>query len=154
MHVGTIMESRDATFFETEFPMKNTPSTSSHESILFPETHEPVTHADIETHVENPEEDDNKAPRRSKRQKTAKSFGDDFIVYLVDDTPKTIDETYSSPDADYCKEAVRSEMDSICLMVLGKLLIVLSGANLLDVNRCSRKSLGLIVLLRSTRQGL
>ena len=71
MHVGTIMESRDATFFETEFPIKNTPSTSSHESILFLETHEPVTHADFETHVESPEEDDNEAPRRSKRQKTA-----------------------------------------------------------------------------------
>jgi hypothetical protein len=26
MHVGTIMESRDATFFENEFPMKITPS--------------------------------------------------------------------------------------------------------------------------------
>ena len=58
-------------------------------------------------------EDDNEAPRRSKRQKTAKSFGDNFIVYLVDDIPKTIDEAYSSPDADYWKEAVRSEMDSI-----------------------------------------
>ena len=68
MHVGTILESRDATFFETEFSMKNTPSTSSHESMLFSETHEPVIHADIETHVENPEEDDNKAPRSSKRQ--------------------------------------------------------------------------------------
>ena len=70
MHVGTITESRDATFFKTEFLMKNIPSTSSHESILFPETHEPVTHADFETHVESPEEDDNEAPRRSKRQKT------------------------------------------------------------------------------------
>ena len=68
MHVGTTMESRDATLFETEFSMKNTPSTSSHESILFSETHKPVTHTDIETHVENPEEDDNEAPRRSKRQ--------------------------------------------------------------------------------------
>ena len=63
--------------------------------------------------MKNPEEDDNEAPRRSKKQKTAKSFGDDFIVYLVDDTPRTIEETYSSPDADYCKEVVRSEMDSI-----------------------------------------
>ena len=25
MHVGTIMKSRDATFFESEFPMKNAP---------------------------------------------------------------------------------------------------------------------------------
>ena len=31
----------------------------------------------------------------------------------MDDTPRTIEETYSSPDADYWKEAVRSEMDSI-----------------------------------------
>jgi hypothetical protein len=31
----------------------------------------------------------------------------------VDDTPKTIAEAYSSPDADYWKEGVRSEMDSI-----------------------------------------
>jgi len=31
----------------------------------------------------------------------------------VDDIPRTIEEAYSSPDADYWKEAVRSEMDSI-----------------------------------------
>lgn len=68
-----------------------------------PEIHEPVIHAVAEAHVENPEEDNNEAPRRSKRQKTAKlqSFGDDFIMYLVDDSPKTIKEAYSSPDDDY-----------------------------------------------------
>ena len=53
---GTIMESRDPTFFESEFPMKNTLSTSSLESIL-PEMLEPVIHADVETHMENLEED-------------------------------------------------------------------------------------------------
>ncbi|KAK1628183.1 hypothetical protein QYE76_002498 [Lolium multiflorum] len=57
--------------------------------------------------------DDNEAPKRSKRQRTAKSFGHDFIVYLVDDTPTSISEAYASLDADYWKEAVRSEMDSI-----------------------------------------
>ena len=31
----------------------------------------------------------------------------------MDDTPTTIEEAYSSPDADLWKEAVRSEMDSI-----------------------------------------
>jgi len=40
-------------------------------------------------------------PRRSKRQMVAKSFGDDFIVYLVDDVPKTLPEAYVSPDAEY-----------------------------------------------------
>ena len=40
------------------------------------------------------------APRRSKRQRVDKSFGDDFIVYLIDGTPTTIAEAYASPDAD------------------------------------------------------
>jgi hypothetical protein len=31
----------------------------------------------------------------------------------MDDTSRTIEEAYSSPDADLLKEAVRSEMDSI-----------------------------------------
>jgi hypothetical protein len=34
-------------------------------------------------------------------------------VYLVDDTPSTIEEAYSSPDADFWKEAIKSEMNSI-----------------------------------------
>ena len=36
-----------------------------------------------------------------------------LTIAFVDDTPRTIEEAYSSPDADYWKEAVRSEMDSI-----------------------------------------
>jgi hypothetical protein len=42
-----------------------------------------------------------------------KSFGDDFIVYLVDHTPRTISEAFASPDVDDWNEAVHSEMDSI-----------------------------------------
>jgi hypothetical protein len=53
------------------------------------------------------------APRRNKRPRTAKSFGNNFTVYLIDDTPKTIVETFASADADDWKEAVHSEMDSI-----------------------------------------
>jgi hypothetical protein len=34
-------------------------------------------------------------------------------VYLVDNTPTTIEEAFSSPDADLWKEAIRSEMESI-----------------------------------------
>ena len=50
--------------------------------------------------MQNPKEDDTILTRKSKRQRTAKSFGDDYIVYLVDDTPTTIEEAYSSSDAD------------------------------------------------------
>nr|AAV44166.1 putative polyprotein [Oryza sativa Japonica Group] len=112
MHAGTILESRDATFFENEFPMKYTPSTSSKETVMPHEHFAPIEHDD-QTPEENPEEDNIVDTRKSKRQRVAKSFGDDYIVYLVDDTPRTIEEAYSSPDADYWKEAVRSEMDSI-----------------------------------------
>jgi hypothetical protein len=59
------------------------------------------------------EEIDDEAPRRSKRQVTAKSFDDDFTIYLMDDTPRTILETFTSLDADDWKEAVHSEMGSI-----------------------------------------
>ena len=65
-----------------------------------------------QTFVENPE-DNNGVTHKSKRHRSAKSSGDDFTVYLVDDTPRTKEEAYSSPDADYWKEAVQSEMDSI-----------------------------------------
>uniref|UniRef100_A0ACD5Y923 Uncharacterized protein n=1 Tax=Avena sativa TaxID=4498 RepID=A0ACD5Y923_AVESA len=115
MHVGTIMESNDATFFEDIFPMKDSssssnqemPSLSSQELITIPKPTISIEHPD------NPVEDNSEAPIRSKRQRTAKSFGDDFIVYLVDDTPTSISEAYASQDADYWKEAVHSEMDSI-----------------------------------------
>jgi hypothetical protein len=46
------------------------------------------------------EEIDSEAPRRSNRLWTAKSFGDDFIVYLMDDTHKIIADAFASPDAD------------------------------------------------------
>jgi hypothetical protein len=118
MAVDTIMESRDATFFEDEFLMKNsTPSMSDHDSIprsipIFEST-EPIIHVDVETHKEIPKEDNNTVARKSKRQRVAKSFSEDFIIYLVDDTPTTIAEVYSSLDADLWKEVVQSEMDSI-----------------------------------------
>jgi hypothetical protein len=34
-------------------------------------------------------------------------------VYLVDDIPRTVEEAYSSPNADLWKEAVRGKIDSI-----------------------------------------
>jgi hypothetical protein len=93
--------------------MKNTLNTSSHDSITLPQSHEPLEHADVETHVENHEEDNNIVTRKSTRRRTAKSFSEDYMLYLVDNTPKTIEETYSSIDVDLWKEAIQSEMDSI-----------------------------------------
>ena len=111
--VDTIIESRDATFFENEFPMKSTPTTSSHDSIFLPKTLEVIIHDDEETHDENTEIDYNIVTQKSKRQRVAKSFGEDYIIYLVADDPTTIAEAYSSLDADLWKEAIQCEMNSI-----------------------------------------
>nr|ABA98341.2 retrotransposon protein, putative, Ty1-copia subclass [Oryza sativa Japonica Group] len=103
--------SGDATFFENEFPMKYTPSTSSQETVIPHEHFAPIEHND-QTPEGNPQEDTIVDTRKSKTQRVAKSFGDDYIVYLVDDTPRTIEEAYSSPDTNYWKETIRNEMDS------------------------------------------
>jgi hypothetical protein len=110
--VYTIMELRDASFFEEVYPMRLA-SNSQTQIYTQPETIAPPK---LNSEPVTSDEDDDKvddAPRRIKRQRIAKSFGDDFIVYLVDDVPKILLEAYASPDAEYWKEAVCSEMDSI-----------------------------------------
>ena len=82
MHVGIIMESNDATFFEDIFPMKDftgpsnqeMPSSSSQELVTIPEPTIAMEHS------ENPVEDNNETPKWSKRQRNSKSFSDEFIV--------------------------------------------------------------------------
>jgi hypothetical protein len=58
--------------------------------------------------VQSPEENDIVVTRKSKRQRVEKSFDDDYIVYLVDNTPTTSEEAFCSPHADLWKEAARS----------------------------------------------
>jgi hypothetical protein len=116
VHVDTFLESRDVTFFENIFPMKKLYGMSSLLANMIADTSpEPSKNFDHSEHTPEPihEEIDSEAPRRSKRPRTAKSFGDDFTVYLMDDTPKIIVKAFASPDADDWKEAVCSEMDSI-----------------------------------------
>jgi hypothetical protein len=107
VHVNNMIESRDATFFEDVFPMKSSSSSSSSQSTNFI--------LDSPKLIDQPHEenDSTEHPRRSKRQRVEKSFGDDFTVYLVDDTPKTLSEAYASTDVEYWKEAVHSEMESL-----------------------------------------
>ena len=96
MHVNSIIESRDATVFENIFPMKDMHSTSRFSSEIISKPIALTVTESSEQLVECEEiheKDDSEAPRRSKRQRVSKSFGDDFTVYLVDDTPTTIAET-------------------------------------------------------------
>jgi hypothetical protein len=116
VHIDTFLESRDVTFFENIFLIKNSYGMSSLPvNVLADTSLKPSGNFDHPEHTPKPihEEIDSEAPRRSKRPRIAKSFGDDFTIYLVDDTPKTIVEAFASLDADDWKEAIRSEMDSI-----------------------------------------
>ena len=123
MHVDTILESRDATFFENMFPMKDMHSIARISSEIFAESSTSVDHSE-QPHVEEVlEKDDNEsAPTRSKRQRIEKSFGDDFIVYLVDNTPTSIAEAFASPDADDWKEASK-----LNIVVLIKFCVLLNS---------------------------
>jgi hypothetical protein len=58
MHVGTIMESRDVTFFESIFPMKETSSSSSHKFVKTYENNDKVVHSE-QMLEENNEKDHN-----------------------------------------------------------------------------------------------
>jgi hypothetical protein len=62
----------------------------------------PSKNFDHAKHTREPihEEIDSEVPRRSKRLRTTKSFSDDFTIYRMDDTPKTIVKAFASPDAD------------------------------------------------------
>jgi hypothetical protein len=101
VHVDTFLESCDITFFENIFPIKNSYDMSSlSTNVITDTTPEPSENFDRVEHTPEPihEEIDSEVHRRSKRPRTAKSFGDDFTVYLMDDTPKTITETFASPN--------------------------------------------------------
>jgi hypothetical protein len=104
-NVNTIMESRDASFFEDIFPMRSANNTSqsenNHTHIYDPEDHTPPPESNDELYTPFEEDNDlvNEPACRSKRPKIAKSFGDNFIVYLVDDVPKTLSQAYASIDA-------------------------------------------------------
>jgi hypothetical protein len=116
VQVDTFLESRDVTFFENIFPIKNSYGISSLPANMTTDiSHEPSENFDHAEHMPETihEEIDSEAPRRSKRPRIAKSFSDYFTIYLMDDTPKTIVEAFASLDADDWKEAVHSEMDSI-----------------------------------------
>jgi hypothetical protein len=103
VHIDTFLESRDVIFFENIFSMKNSYDMSSLPANVLADTSlEPSGNFDHAEHTPEPihEEIDSEPPRRSKRPRTTKSFGDDFTIYLVDDTPKIIVEAFASPDVD------------------------------------------------------
>ena len=103
IHQNTIMESRNALFFEDVFPYGSKEKPSSSKRVL--ETiHENSQDEDTDGEVE---------PRRSKRARTEKSFGPDFLTYMLEGEPQTYKEAVNSTESLMWKEAIKSEIDSI-----------------------------------------
>jgi hypothetical protein len=106
-NVNTIMESRDASFFKDIFPMRAVGSTllseNNHTPMCDPMDLTPPPESFDETYTPSKEDNNlvNEPAHRSKRSRIAKCFGGDFIVYLVDDVPKTLSQAYASPDVEY-----------------------------------------------------
>ena len=69
MHIDTIMESHDATFFENIFPLKDMHSNSKFLTKMTPQPAAPIESSEqSDKHEYILEKDDSEAPRRSKRQ--------------------------------------------------------------------------------------
>ncbi|KAL0283992.1 UNVERIFIED_CONTAM: Retrovirus-related Pol polyprotein from transposon TNT 1-94 [Sesamum angustifolium] len=78
--------------------------------------------------VANGDHQRDEEPRRSKRAKRAKTFGPDFLTYLLENEPRTINEALSSPEAPFWKEAINSEIESIMQNHTWELVDVPSGS--------------------------
>jgi len=76
----TVMETKNAEFFEDIFPLRSRASSS--------------TVSSLEELVETYSEPISRDLRRSKRHRTEKSFGDDFYIYLIKDDPLSFSKNY------------------------------------------------------------
>jgi hypothetical protein len=154
MHVNSLFESRDSTFFENIFPMKDLHVISSlplneivntiSESVEFSEH-------DEHTLESNHEEIHSDAPRRSKRQKTAKSFSmiSLFISQMI--LPKQSLRHSHLLMRMIGKKLSVARWTLFSPMQLGSWSKDHMVANLWVTSGCSRRSLSLMVLSTSTR---
>ena len=98
IHENTIIESRNAPFFQNTFPYESIP-----EKISQKRTYEVASnsHQDVEE------------PRRSKKAKVSKSFGLDYLTYMLENEPHMFKKAMSTPEAPFQKEAINGEIESI-----------------------------------------
>ena len=134
VEINTIVESRDAIFYENRF------------STIPKSIDSQENDKQIEIGQKRDANNEQNHLRRSKRIRTIKSFGPDFIVYLVEGTrdsqskqtmitstiesdPLTYEEAMKSQDAAFWKEAINDEMDSIVGNKTWKLVDLPPGSN-------------------------
>ena len=121
MHVNTIIESRNASFFEEIFPCKPTQETNSLKRNL--------ESTSSTSHDQELMEERNEVEPRRKRTKTLKTFGPDFLTFMLEDEPQSFKEAISTPETALWKEAVNSEIESILQNHTWKLVYLPPGCN-------------------------
>ncbi|KAL4342226.1 hypothetical protein GQ457_08G033870 [Hibiscus cannabinus] len=104
---NTIVETKNAEFFEHVFPLKT--------NLLL---HAPT----IQTGYDHNE------LRRSKRPRTEKSFGSNFYTYVVENDLVTFTDAISSHDVPFWKEAIKTKLDSILQNKTWELVDLPTGA--------------------------
>lgn len=103
IHKNTIMESRNTTFFEKVFPYRSKEEASSSKR-----TYETMTE-----NSQNEELEEETEVRCNKWERTEKSYGPDFLTYMLESEPQNYQEAVNSSEGPQWKEAIESEIDSI-----------------------------------------
>ena len=103
IHKNMIMESRIASFFEDVFPCKSkVESNSSKRAFVI-----------INENSQDENDNGEVEPRHSKRARVGKSFGQDFLIYMLEGERRTYKEAMNSIEGLMWKEAINSEIESI-----------------------------------------
>ncbi|GJX45233.1 retrovirus-related pol polyprotein from transposon TNT 1-94 [Tanacetum coccineum] len=111
---NTIMESRNASFFEHIFPClsKETGSSARLDDEVVQDKRQRDDN-DLQDERQDQTEEEEVEPRRSKRARNEKSFGPDFVSFMVENEPTSYREAVTSSEGQQWREAIKSEIESI-----------------------------------------
>nr|GEW46038.1 zinc finger, CCHC-type [Tanacetum cinerariifolium] len=110
---NTVMESRNASFFENILPCL-TKETGSSSRIDDEAVQDKRQRDENDLQVERQDQvEEVIEPRRGKRARTEKLFGLDFVLFMVENEPTSYREAVTSSEEHQWKEAIKSEIDSI-----------------------------------------
>ncbi|GJV68588.1 retrovirus-related pol polyprotein from transposon TNT 1-94 [Tanacetum coccineum] len=111
---NTIMESRNASFFENIFPClsKETGSSSRLDDKVVQDKRQRDDN-DLQDDRQDQTDEEEVEPRRSKRARNEKSFGPDFVSFMVENEPTSYREAVTSSEGQQWREAIKSEIESI-----------------------------------------
>ncbi|GJV44456.1 retrovirus-related pol polyprotein from transposon TNT 1-94 [Tanacetum coccineum] len=111
---NTVMESRNASFFEHIFPClsKETGSLARLDDEVVQDKRQRDDN-DLQDERQDQTEEEEVEPRRSKRARNKKSFRPDFVSFMVENEPTSYREAVTSSEGKQWREAIKSEIDSI-----------------------------------------